>query len=326
MQMPALRVRNLLAAGVLSVLIVGSMGAQAADRYVSTAGSDTANDCLSSATPCRTVGYALTQAASGDTVKVAEGTYQENFRVDYPTSLTLSGGWSREFTGRDPTTMVTVLNGAGSHVSVESGSGETIDLTLDGFVLANLPLGGVEATSLDDGLLSLTLRGCTLTGSLYGLTAVATGTSSLDLTITGSAITHNRAGGVRFVAVGSASANLVVSDSTLAGNSIRGGSGGGLIADGSSSVLMHVLVSNVTFDRNRVRYRYAGGQGGGLAVIGLVDAEVSASQVTRNKANNLGGGLWGEAHGVSITNSVFVQNAGAAIYLSRRAFTSPSSW
>src|SRR5262249_45935936 len=183
-----------------------------------------------------------------------------------------------------------------------------------------------EATSLDDGLLSLTLRGCTLTGSLYGLTAVATGTSSLDLTITGSAITHNRAGGVRFVAVGRPSSDLVVSDSTLAGNSIPRGSGGGLIADGSSSVLMHVLVSNVTFDRNRVRYRYAGGQGGGLAVIGLVDAEVSASQVTRNKANNLGGGLWGDAHGVSITNSVFVQNAGAAIYLSRRAFTSPSSW
>src|SRR5262249_37344478 len=96
-------VRNLLAAGVLSVLVVGATGAQAADRFVSTGGSDTANDCLSSGNPCRTVGYALTQAASGDTVKVAEGTYQENFRVDYPTSLTLSGGWSREFTGRDPT-------------------------------------------------------------------------------------------------------------------------------------------------------------------------------------------------------------------------------
>src|SRR5262249_9640490 len=111
MQMPALRVRSLLAAGILSVLIVGSMGAQAADRYVSTAGSDTANDCLSSASPCRTVGYALTQAASGDTVKVAGGSYLENLTVNTATTLSLSGGWNGAFTSRDNLRDVTVLDG-----------------------------------------------------------------------------------------------------------------------------------------------------------------------------------------------------------------------
>jgi len=54
---------------VITALVVGN--AQAADRFVSTTGSDTANDCLTSASPCRTVGYGLTQAASGDTVKAA---------------------------------------------------------------------------------------------------------------------------------------------------------------------------------------------------------------------------------------------------------------
>jgi len=58
----------------MTALVVGAGGhAQAADRFVSTAGSDTANDCLSSVSPCRTVGEGLTQAASGDTVKVAGG-------------------------------------------------------------------------------------------------------------------------------------------------------------------------------------------------------------------------------------------------------------
>src|SRR5262249_10082377 len=64
---------------VMLPVLLGAMGAaQAADRFVSTVGSDTANDCLTSTSPCRTVGYALTQAASGDTVKVAGGTYGEN--------------------------------------------------------------------------------------------------------------------------------------------------------------------------------------------------------------------------------------------------------
>ena len=36
--------------------VVGATGqAQAADRFVSTAGSDTANDCLTGASPCRTM-------------------------------------------------------------------------------------------------------------------------------------------------------------------------------------------------------------------------------------------------------------------------------
>lgn len=47
-------------------------------RYVATSGSDTSNDCLTETSPCLTINYAIGQAAAGDTVSVAAGTYSAN--------------------------------------------------------------------------------------------------------------------------------------------------------------------------------------------------------------------------------------------------------
>lgn len=43
--------------------------------YVATTGSDGTNNCLSLATPCATIHYALGKATGGETIKVAAGTY-----------------------------------------------------------------------------------------------------------------------------------------------------------------------------------------------------------------------------------------------------------
>jgi len=51
-----MKVRNVLGPAMICAQVVGATGqAQAADRFVSTAGSDTANDCLTGASPCRTM-------------------------------------------------------------------------------------------------------------------------------------------------------------------------------------------------------------------------------------------------------------------------------
>src|SRR5437870_1867162 len=93
-----MKVRNALAAALMSALVVGATGqAQAADRFVATAGSDAANDCLSKVSPCRTVGYALTQAASGDTINVAGGSYRGQLSIVSSTTLTFLGGWDAGF-------------------------------------------------------------------------------------------------------------------------------------------------------------------------------------------------------------------------------------
>src|SRR5262245_46492271 len=148
MQVPAVRVRNGLAAGLLTVLVVWVTSARAADRFVSTTGSDTANDCLTSTNPCRTVGYALTQAASGDTVKVAQGTYQETLVINVSTTLTLSGGWTDGFGVQSRTSTI-----VGSLAS-EVGSGDISTVAIDAFTVTGAPGAGVAARSLGDGSLT----------------------------------------------------------------------------------------------------------------------------------------------------------------------------
>ena len=59
-----------------------------AGRYVATTGTD-AGGCQASASPCLTVGYAVNQAVTNDTVHVAAGTYPELVSVDK--SLTFKG-------------------------------------------------------------------------------------------------------------------------------------------------------------------------------------------------------------------------------------------
>ena len=110
--MPAVpaTIHNELTRLLLILLLVSSTSeGQAADRFVSTAGSDAANNCLSSVSPCLTVANGLAQAASGDSVKVAGGNYRENVTISTATTLTLAGGWTADFSAQDPAAMSTVL-------------------------------------------------------------------------------------------------------------------------------------------------------------------------------------------------------------------------
>ena len=73
-------------AWLASVAAIGAAltpgGALAASRFVTINGSDAANNCLSSANPCRHVAYAATQAADGDTVSIGAGQFSnENVSI-----------------------------------------------------------------------------------------------------------------------------------------------------------------------------------------------------------------------------------------------------
>src|SRR5215471_927980 len=60
----------------------------ATTRFVSPSGNDTGS-CTNSASPCQTFTYAISQAASGDTISAANGTYKENLFITK--NLTLKG-------------------------------------------------------------------------------------------------------------------------------------------------------------------------------------------------------------------------------------------
>ena len=116
-----------------------------ATRYVATTGSDAANDCSSSGTPCATIQVAVDAATAGEEIRVAEGTYSGTAVVIVNRSgtnysykqvvfidkgLTIRGGYHvTDWTTSDPELNIT-------EISAESdGRPVTIVDTLDDLVV-----------------------------------------------------------------------------------------------------------------------------------------------------------------------------------------------
>ncbi len=110
-----------------ALILAGTASAQT--RYVATTGTDTGT-CVNIATPCRTIQYAHNQAAAGDTISIAAGTYSESPRVTK--SVTLAGASAAttiiapqladQLPGPAPTpansAVILDINGAGINVTV----------------------------------------------------------------------------------------------------------------------------------------------------------------------------------------------------------------
>jgi hypothetical protein len=198
-----------LAVTVLATLVTGGAAANPADtRYVATTGTDAGNDCLTAASPCATIQYAVDQAADGDTVSVAAGTYTEAVTITKPISLVGAGsGWAA--------TPFTYNNGLQTN-SPSDGSGATI-------VVPPTPASGAATAITVRGTASSPLRGVRISGlTTNGLAAVvgsyvgiATGDASVA--IDGAVINGNDG-----VAAGSlltqGQGTVTVSDSILATN------------------------------------------------------------------------------------------------------------
>ena len=103
-------------------------GADGRTRYVSPSGSDVGT-CTAS--PCRTINYAVGQASSGDVVSVARGTYHES--VNVTKRLTLAGHDATiDATGQSSPPNAVVISG-------DAAAGTR----LEGFTITNAGLEGV---------------------------------------------------------------------------------------------------------------------------------------------------------------------------------------
>jgi uncharacterized repeat protein (TIGR01451 family) len=117
------------------------------DRYVAVGGLDFENNCLVVGTPCGSVAYAEGQAATGDTIQVSAGTYNE-YDISLNKNVTLRGGydpsdWDEE---PDPEEYLTILDAQGNdRVLYIFGSP-----TVEGFVLR-----GGRTTASGGGVLVL---------------------------------------------------------------------------------------------------------------------------------------------------------------------------
>ncbi|GAB4578741.1 MAG: hypothetical protein Fur0022_14770 [Anaerolineales bacterium] len=174
---PELKLKKLLMliTGILAMLFLGtipsSVRAGGTTRYVAPTGSNTGNCTI---TPCRSLQYAVNQAASGDAILVAEGTYTFDASVTYPCptwtsaiicfinkNLTILGGYSLEnnWAARDHVLNPTILEGQNAHrgiVVIGYNTPNTYYLTLEGFTIQNaLAQGptGYDSSGIGGGML-----------------------------------------------------------------------------------------------------------------------------------------------------------------------------
>ena len=103
-------------------------------RYVATTGTDTGT-CKASASPCRTVNYAVSQATAGETVHVAAGSYPELVTVDK--GLTFVGANAGRRAGVSPAvrTSETVIEGFRSPGVPHPDASQSFSVTIDGFTI-----------------------------------------------------------------------------------------------------------------------------------------------------------------------------------------------
>jgi hypothetical protein len=82
-----------------------SVGAVGNQLYVATDGNDSGNNCLTQATPCKTIIHAVGQASSGDIINIAAGTYKEANQINVGKDLTFTGAGMNN----------TIIDGDNSH-------------------------------------------------------------------------------------------------------------------------------------------------------------------------------------------------------------------
>ncbi len=105
--------------GTFGTLGIGGMAVNAATLNVSPSGTDSGT--CGTGTPCKTIGQAVTNAASGDTVNVAAGTYIE--QVSIAKSLTLTGAGAANTIIKAPAATGLTANGLGLEVLLDVSFG-----------------------------------------------------------------------------------------------------------------------------------------------------------------------------------------------------------
>ena len=255
--------------------------------YVDGAHGSDSNNCLSPTTACKTIGHAISLAASGDSIRVASATYRENLTISQ--SLTITGAAAS----------TTIIDGGGVNrvVLVSSASARV--------GLANLTIRNGFGATGGGGISNfgtLTVTNSTVSGNTArGMPGKGGGIfNGGTLTVTNSTVTGNSVSGAFGAGFGGGIENqgtAAVNNSTVSGNRATAGGGGIYNLQGS------VTINNSTVSGNSVHFA---GDGGGIA--GTVTLQNSI--VASNSGGNCKSGVVSKGYNLSSDNSCNFSSSG----------------
>ncbi len=223
------------------------------DRYITDSGTDS-GDCTNPISPCATIQYSINQSGDGDTIKVAQGTYNENISITSSISgLLIEGGWDSIFTARSNNPSLTIIDGGGiARVFNISATGISIGVTIEGFTIQNgieSPYGGgINVVTWSGGVALVDIINNIIAGNSAnngGGIGVYSKTGSPIVNIINNKISNN--GGISAVYISSEIADET--NSNLINNVIADNDGYGIFIT-THSALTQVTITNNTITNN----------------------------------------------------------------------------
>ncbi|MFZ0418604.1 MAG: choice-of-anchor Q domain-containing protein [Candidatus Sulfotelmatobacter sp.] len=282
--------------------------------YVDGVNGNDGNICKSLKYACKTIGHAISLAASGDSVRVAPATYTENLTISI--SLTVLGAYASTtiIDGGAVNTVVTISGTSAQQVilsglTIRNGYNQNYGggivnfgtLTVNNSIItansANYGGGGIE------NFTTLTINHSTITGSNLS-DQDGSGGAILNwavLTINQSAISGNSAGegpGIYSGCCGLTSTVTTINDSTISGNS--GTWGGGIyITSGTGAINNSTITGNSATD-------------GGGGIISYGTLTINNATISGNSSAAGAGFFQVTNYGGSATfqNSIVAENSG----------------
>ncbi|TLM98463.1 DUF1565 domain-containing protein, partial [bacterium] len=249
--------RNLLAAVLITALLLGFVGMQgvqaAGPWFVSPTGND-ADDCLSESSACLSITAAIGKATAGDTINVLAGMYVENVNVNKAVTIVGAGSGTTSIVGT--TGNATPLTFSTSAASV-SGFTITHNYTQAELDAWNFNNNGV---TFNQGTSGNRLENCTVSLNRNGIYL----NNSQNQVITGNTVTNNRTG----INLTNTVNGTQITDNTISGNWTLG-----LVyySQGQATDFSTVVVSGNTFASNwysEILIKNAGTSTGALDISG----------------------------------------------------------
>ena len=264
--------------------------------YVNGVNGSNSNDCMSSLTACKTIGHAISLAASGDTIRVAAATYTENLSIAISLKI-LGAGASTTIVDGGRAGTVVIISNANAYVTLSS-------LTIrNGFAVSG---GGVH----NYGMLTVNYsiisgnHASALRGGFGAFGGGILNQYQASATINNSTIKNNVATGL-YNSIGGGIDNagsLTINNSTVNSNSAvsaKYGNEGGAIFNGGT-----MTINNNTISSNSVSSGSSGSTNEGGGIFAGSTLKINNTTISGNSATS-GGGIYNNNNStVTFQNSI----------------------